>query len=247
MSDSLVLISSCAFFVVAFLYASIGHAGASGYLAIMALLSHAPGTIKPVSLLMNCAVATVASIEFARAGHFERRLLLPFVATSIPLAFVGGTLRLDPAAFQMGAGVFLLGASLLMFVRDRLRPRDEIRPVHLPLALGLGAAIGLVSGMLGVGGGIFLTPLLITVGWASVKTAAGVSAVFILCNSVMGLLGHLTTVTELPRETLLFCGVALAGGYLGSHLGATRLDSRVVHWILRLVLLGAGLKFLLVR
>ncbi|NLE85523.1 MAG: sulfite exporter TauE/SafE family protein [Myxococcales bacterium] len=247
MSDSLVLLSSGAFFVVAFLYASVGHAGASGYLAVMALLSHAPETIKPISLLMNCVVATIASVAFIRAGHFDGRVLLPFAVTSIPLAFLGGTLRLDPALFRTFAGVFLLGASLLLFLREHLRPRDEPRPVRLPLALTLGAGIGVVSGMLGVGGGIFLTPLLIVLGWAPVKTAAGVSALFILCNSLMGLLGHVSEFAELPLATLPFCGAALAGGYLGAHLGATRLDPRVVHWILRIVLLGAGLKFLLVR
>jgi uncharacterized protein len=235
------------FMTIATLYSSVGHAGASGYLAIMALLSFAPDTIKPTSLILNCVVALIASVKFIRAGWFDRRIFLAFVATSLPLAFVGGYLTISPQYFKLFAGVFLIFSAVLLFVKQYLSARQaEVRRMPLAVGLVLGSIIGLLSGLIGVGGGIFLSPILIMGNWATVKNASGVAALFILCNSLAGLAGHVTALNKLDHTLLYWLPAVIIGGFIGSYLGTKKFNNKVIIACLFLVLISAGLKFVLV-
>ncbi|HEX2899196.1 MAG TPA: sulfite exporter TauE/SafE family protein, partial [Bacteroidia bacterium] len=201
------------FMLIATLYSSVGHAGASGYLAIMALLSFAPESIKPTSLILNIAVALIASVKFIRAGYFDRRIFLAFVLTSLPFAFLGGYISINPQYFKLLAGIFLIVSAVLLFLKQYLKP-STANPRPMPLAAGLvlGSVIGLLSGLIGVGGGIFLSPILIMANWASVKNAAGISALFILCNSVAGFAGHFTAIQVLDGSILYWLAAVMIGG-----------------------------------
>ena len=186
MSTEMLLLLFIGVFAMAMLYSSVGHAGASGYIAVMFLLSLTPAMIKPTALALNIVVASIAAWQFARAGHFRWPLFWPFAALAIPLAFLGGHLNLPAWLFQKILGVVLLFSAWRLFAQAG--PQKEIRSPPLWAALLCGAAIGLLAGLTGTGGGIFLTPLLLLAGWAKAKEAAAVSALFILCNSVAGLI-----------------------------------------------------------
>jgi uncharacterized membrane protein YfcA len=229
--------------LVAALYGSVGHAGASGYIAMMALCGVAPALIKPTALSLNIIVATVAMIAFARAGFLRWRLLLPFAVASIPCAFLGGMVKLPVEAYKLVLGLVLVYAAWRMWLATRAQDADET--VHLPhwgLALGIGAAIGFTSGLIGVGGGIFLSPVIMLMGWAGPRTTAATSAAFILVNSVAALAGHGLSVGSLPAQAPLWAGCALAGGLLGSWLGSSRLPPLVLRRVLAVVLLLAAIK-----
>jgi uncharacterized membrane protein YfcA len=242
-----IILACSLFFVIAILYSSVGHAGSSGYLALMALLSFAPETIKPTSLVLNIIVASIASVKYIREGCFDKKVFLPFILSSIPMAFIGGYITLNPKYFKLVAGLFLVIAALLLVVREYSRSKEtEIKKMHLPYGLGIGGAIGLISGLIGVGGGIFLSPIIISANWTSVKKASGIAAVFILCNSVAGLSGHLAGLNKIDQYIIYWIPAVVLGGLLGSHLGTVKLNTKVIIACLFLVLLTAGLKFLLV-
>ena len=228
--------------LVAFLYSSVGHAGASGYIAVMSLFSLAPDVIKPTALLLNILVASIGAWQFWRAGHFSWRLFWPFALLSIPLAFVGGCLNLPAHAFKLIIGL-VLWLSALRFL---LHPSadDVLHEPSRPAALSLGAGLGLLSGLTGVGGGIFLTPLLLLLRWARTKTAAAVSALFILVNSAAGLLGNLATTRRLPALALTLAVAVIIGGSAGSYCGSRRFPPTVIKRLLALVLLIAGAKLI---
>lgn len=234
-----------AIFLMAALYSSVGHAGASGYLAAMALFAVAPAVMKPTALTLNILVASVASVRFYRAGFFSWRVLLPFVVTSIPFAFLGGSLSLPGSVYQKVVGVVLLFAAYRLWVHAREQADREARPVPLPLALLLGAGIGLLSGITGVGGGIFLSPLLLIAGWAETRQTSGVAAAFILVNSIAGLAGHVASVRNIPTEIYLWGAAALCGGLIGTELGRRRLATPTLRRVLSVVLVIAGLKMAL--
>ncbi len=233
--------------IIATLYSSVGHAGASGYLAIMALLSCAPETIKPTSLGLNIVVATIASIKFIRAGYFDQKIFMAFVITSIPLAFLGGYLSISPKYFKLIAGIFLIISAILLIIKTYIKPKQAI-PGTMPVVFGLiiGSVIGLVSGLIGVGGGIFLSPIVIIANWTTVKNASGVAALFILCNSVAGLAGHLTALNELNLQIFYWIIAVAIGGVLGSYLGTARFNSKIIITCLFFVLLTAGMKFVFI-
>jgi uncharacterized membrane protein YfcA len=233
-----------AIFVVAILYSSVGHGGASGYLAVMALLAVAPEITRPTALLLNVFVATIGTIQFYRAGYFSWRIFLPFAITSIPFAFVGGMIALPTTAYKIVLGVVLVLAAIRL--AWNLRSEAEIKEPNIVIALVIGAVIGLLSGLVGVGGGIFLTPILLLMNWSETKTAAGVSAMFILVNSVSGLAGNYSQVVSLPSNVWIWIGAAVVGGVIGSTLGAKRFDSLTLRRVLALVLLFAGVKLMLV-
>jgi hypothetical protein len=193
--DQLPLLAA-AVLLVAFLYSSVGHAGASGYIATMSLFSLAPGVIKPSALLLNILVASIGAWQFWRAGHFSWRLFWPFALLSIPAAFLGGYINLPTHIFKAAVGLVLWFSA----ARFLLRPGDDavLHEPSRPAALSVGAGLGLLSGLTGTGGGIFLTPLLLLMRWARTKTAAAVSALFILVNSASGLLGNLASTRRLP-------------------------------------------------
>jgi hypothetical protein len=240
MESGLILLG-VAFLLVAILYSSTGHGGASGYIAVMALYGLAPQEIKPIALCMNIVVSLVAAIQFYRAGHFKRALFLPFILGSVPLAMLGGYLHLPAKWFNLLLGAVLAYAALQLVFRP-----VQKTPANIPrfgLAVAAGAAIGLLSGLIGVGGGIFLTPLLLFMGWANPRQAAAASAPFILLNSASGLAGFIMkSGYSLPGSILFLAPAALAGGLLGGHLGSRILPMRVIAWALSAVLLIAAFK-----
>lgn len=243
MSTEMLTLLAAGIFVVAILYSSVGHAGASGYIAVMSLLGLTAAVIKPTALALNILVAAIASWQFMRAGHFSWRLFWPFAALAVPMAYVGGAIVLPAAAFKLLVGVVLLYSAARFFIAS---PQEKaVRPVSLPAALAIGAVIGLLSGLTGTGGGIFLTPLLLLMGWARAKSAAAVSALFILLNSAAGLLGNVASTRNLPADIPLLLLVAAAGGWIGSTLGSHRLPPLAIKRLLAAVLTIAGAKLLL--
>lgn len=242
-----IIITACVcFLIVSFLYSSVGHAGASGYLAIMALLSFPVESIKPVSLILNIVVSLIASYKFIKAGRFDRKVFMAFAITSIPMSFLGGMVEIDPHWFKIFAGLFLVISAVLLLFRQLIKPTNSVRQVNMYLALIIGAIIGLLSGMLGVGGGIFLSPILIMMGWATIRNTSGIAAVFILCNSVLGLAGHYVALRSVPPEIIYFMLVVTLGGYIGSHYGASKFTNKIILSLLFIVLLSAGIKFIVV-
>lgn len=227
-------------FVIAVLYSSVGHAGASGYIAVMSLLSLAPAEIKPIALALNILVASIGSWQFWRAGHFSWSLFWPFALLSVPFAFLGGYLNLPTQVFKVIVGIVLLVSAVQFLVRPPAE--GEPHPPARPLAMGVGAGLGMLSGMTGTGGGIFLTPLLIFLRWARTKTASAVSALFILMNSISGLLGNISATQTFPRFGFSLLVAAGVGGAIGSYCGSRRLAPLVIKRLLAVVLIIAGLK-----
>ncbi len=245
MLTTAIVVLAVAIFVMAVLYSSVGHAGASGYLAAMALAGLAPAVMKPTALTLNILVALVAASRFYRAGYFSWRIFLPFALSSIPFAFIGGALQLPGSVYQKLVGLALLFAAFRLWMHAAARAEAEAKPVPLPAAVALGAFIGLLSGITGVGGGIFLSPILLLAGWAETRQASGVAAAFILVNSVAGLAGHLASVRMVPDSIYLWGAAALAGGLIGTELGRRRLATVTLRRVLSVVLVVAGLKMLL--
>ncbi len=243
MDSGTLLLLAGAMLVVAFLYSSVGHAGASGYIAVMALAGLSPGFIKPTALVLNILVACLSSWQFYRAGHFSWRLFWPFAALGVPCAYLGGYLHLPTRWFNALLGIVLL-YSAIRFLLPAGAEREPKAP-QLPLALATGAGLGFVSGLAGVGGGIFLTPLLIIAGWARTKTASAVSALFILVNSIAGLAGTVTYTRTLPAVAVPLGLAVVAGGAVGSYLGSHRFSVTVIKRLLAGVLAIAALKLLL--
>ncbi len=234
---------AAAVLVVAFLYSSVGHAGASGYIAVLALAGLAPDVIKPTALVLNILVAAVGTYQFARAGHFRWSLFWPFALTAAPAAFLGGFLDLPAALFKTLVGVVLLCSAARFF----LKPGDpaEAVPPRVPVALAAGAGLGLLSGLTGTGGGIFLTPLMLLCRWGKTKNVAAVSALFILVNSSTGLAGFVSSGRSVPALAWSFALIAVAGGTLGSYLGSRRFPVRTIQFLLAAVLVMAGMKLVL--
>lgn len=228
--------------VVALLYSTVGHAGASGYLAVMALFSMAPIVMKPTALMLNIIVALIGTVRFARAGFFSWRTFWPFAVTSIPASFIGGSLTLPVSVYKLIVGVVLLYSAIRLFLSAGSADKAKITMVPIWTALVLGAALGLLSGLTGVGGGIFLSPVLLLMHWAKTKETSGVSAAFILFNSIAGLLGNIPAISFIPSGITYWAPAALIGGWIGTELGTQRLP---VFWIrkwLSAVLVLAGLK-----
>jgi uncharacterized membrane protein YfcA len=239
--------------LVALLYASVGHAGATGYIAVMTLLGMPAAVIRPTALSLNVIVATIASVQFIRAGHFRGPLFWPLALASVPCAFVGGTLTLPTVAFEAVLGGVLLVSAVRMLLdarrpatdHDEMAPPMPAKPWLTPALLGaLGGGVGLLSGLTGVGGGVFLTPALLAVGAAPVKTIAAVTAPFILVNSLAGLGGGLLAGRPFPTAGLPVIAAAAVGGVIGSHFGAFRLPARTLRLLMAAVLAFASVKLL---
>lgn len=233
------------FFAAAALYASVGHAGASAYLAVMGLYSFAPNVMKPTALALNILVAAVATLKFYRAGLFSWRLFWPFAVVSVPAAFIGGATMLPARWYKVLVGIVLLYAAVWMF-RSSLKPlKVAVRPLPLWAAIVAGLAIGFLSGLTGVGGGIFLSPLVLYMGWAETRTTSGVAAPFILVNSIAGLLGHFSSVVQLPPSIPIWGAAVVLGGWIGASYGSRRAPAPVLRQLLSLVLIVAGVKLIL--
>jgi uncharacterized membrane protein YfcA len=246
------LVVTVAIGLVALVYAAVGHAGATGYTAVMALAGLPPATIRPTALVLNVIVAAIASIQFARAGHFRRGLFLPLAAASVPCAALGGATTLSTGAFEALLGGVLLASAGRIVVDARgqsggdAAAGDASASRSLPaLALtALGGGIGLLSGLTGVGGGVFLTPVLVALRAAPVKQVAGVTAPFILVNSLAGLAGGLVAGGTLPPVSLPVVVAAAAGGLVGSQWGAFRLPVSTLKLLMAVVLAVASAKLL---
>jgi hypothetical protein len=229
---------------VAFLYSSVGHGGATGYLAVAALLDIAPALARPGALWMNCFVASVAFCRFQRAGLFDGRVFLPLACASIPMAWWGSRLHLDGRAYAAVLGLALLSAGWLLAGGGRRSWDDATRQPTLPLALLAGGGLGFLAGMTGIGGGVYLTPLLIFLRWTTPKTAGGISALFIVVNSIAGLAG-------LGREALIWEPVyvvapalGVTAAFLGTYWSVWRWNSTTFRHVLAVVLWIAAVKSL---
>ena len=245
MSPSELAVLFVAIGVIAFLYSSVGHAGASGYIAIMTLWGIAPATIRPTALVLNILVATIGTFQFWRAGHFNWQLFWPFALLSIPAAYLGGYLQPSAAVLKILIGVVLLFSAVRLLIRRSDPP--NVSPPSRPAAIGVGAGLGLLAGLTGTGGGIFLTPLLLFCRWARIKQAAATSALFILVNSIGGIAGYFSAVGKIPMLGAILAGAAITGGAIGSYLGSRRFLPRTISILLAIVLVIAGVKLIFTR
>lgn len=239
------LLLAALFFSVAVLYSSVGHGGGSAYLAIMALFAVSPEVMKPTALALNVVVSSIALGRFYRAGHFSRRIFLPFALGSVPFAFIGGGVLLPAAAYRTVVGLVLLYGAYRLLLHAPGRESGPRKSLRMPAAIGIGAGIGFLSGLIGVGGGIFLTPLLLLGGLAGVRTAAAVSAAFILVNSIAALLGVAAGVGVLPSAFPLWAIAVGVGGWAGAGFGSRILPVPAMRGALALVLVLAGCKLVL--
>lgn len=246
MFDQTLLLVAGAVLCMAALYSTVGHGGGSGYLAVLAIAGVAPEEMRPTALVLNIVVASIATWRFSTTGTFRRALFVPLVMASVPAAFVGGFVGVPSAIYKPVVGVILLYAAVRLFVPVRGREQSNTPPILAVLASG--ALIGILSGVIGVGGGIFLSPLVLLLGWATAKQMAAISAPFILVNSVSGLGGIAISGTGLQLETALVVPLALVvviGGMIGASFGSKRLGSMGLRRVLGVVLLVASIKMFL--
>jgi uncharacterized protein len=242
--STVTLLLALLIFVVALLYSTVGHAGASGYLAAMALFGMAPVVMKPTALVLNILVAAIGSVRFYRSGFFSWRTFWPFALTSIPMSFVGGAITLPDLIYKTIVGIVLLYSAIRLFFSASVSQDQETKIVPIWIALIVGAAIGLLSGLTGVGGGIFLSPVLLLMHWARTKETSGISATFILVNSIAGLLGHVSAVAQVPGNIMVWGVAAIVGGLIGTDLGTRVLPVAGIRRWLSVVLVVAGVKLL---
>lgn len=230
-------------FLLAFLYASVGHGGASGYLALMALFSFSPEVMKPTALLLNLFVSLTSFIQFYRGNYFIKKIFFPLSLASIPMAFIGGALLMDGILYKKILGLLLLipVARFLLFGNT---PSNELKKSNTPLSLLIGAAIGFISGLIGIGGGIILSPVLLFLKWTDQKQTAAISALFIFVNSLAGLAGHFTKGIQFNSDMAGYVLFAFAGGLLGAYLGAIRFKQSLLKNILAIILLLAAAKLI---
>ena len=248
MEVSTIILLAVSFFAVAVLYASVGHAGASGYLTVMALAGLAPALMKPTALTLNLLVATIGAVKFYRAGYFSWSIFLPFAAGSIPFAFLGGKLTLTDATYKALTGAVLLFAAWRLFQYAKSDAVKAVKTIPLYASVPMGAGLGLLSGLTGVGGGIFLSPLLVFMGWAEMRQIAGIAAMFILVNSIAGLAGIWVsapaTLKLLPSALPVFLLAAGAGGWIGSEYGVKKLASPTLRKLIAVAMAIAAFKML---
>jgi len=230
-------------FFVAFLYSSVGHGGASGYLALMALFSITPEVMKPTALLLNLFVAGTSFIQFYRGKHFRWHIFLPLALASVPMAFLGGLITVDPGLYKKMLG-FLLLIPIIRFLFFRNIPVDQLKKSNFGLSLLIGGGIGLLSGMIGIGGGILLSPIILLLKWTDQKQTAAISALFIFVNSLSGLGGQLTKGIHFSPDMIAYVTVAFAGGLAGAYLGALRFRQDVLKYLLAVVLSMASYKLI---
>lgn len=227
--------------IISFLYSSVGHGGASGYLALMALFSFAPESMKPTALLLNLFVAGISFFYYYREGYFNKKLFLVFAIASVPLAFIGGTLELDASIYKKILALLLIFAILKM-LNVFGKENDQTKEARLWQGLVVGGVIGFFSGLIGIGGGIILTPIILLLHWGNMKEAAAVSALFIWVNSAAGLTGQLSSGVTIEKESFLLVGIALIGGVLGGYYGSKKINNQNLRYILAFVLIIASVK-----
>ena len=230
--------------IVSFLYASVGHGGASGYLALMALFSFAPETMKSTALLLNLFVSGISFFYYYKAGFFNLKLFTSFAITSIPFAFLGGMLEVDASIYKKILAVLLIFAILKM-LNVFGKESTKIKNVKLWQSLLIGSVIGFFSGLIGIGGGIILTPIILLFHWGKMKEAAAVSALFIWVNSASGLIGQFTSGVTFHSNAFILIAIAIVGAILGSYYGSKKINNNRLRHILAFVLLIACAKLVM--
>jgi len=230
-------------FLVAFLYSSVGHGGASGYLALMAIFSFAPEVMKPTALLLNLFVSLTSFIQFYRGKHFNWKIFLPFAITSVPTAYVGGLITVDDNIYKKILGILLIIPIIRFLVFANIQV-EEIKKANLVLSLLIGAAIGFLSGLIGIGGGIILSPVLLLLKWTDMKQTAAISALFIFVNSLSGLAGQLQKGINFSADMYAYVAIAFAGGICGAYFGSLKFKSNILKYMLAVVLIVAAYKLL---
>jgi uncharacterized protein len=233
------------FFLVALLYACVGHAGASGYLAIMALAGIAPATIKPTALALNILVAIIASFKFYRVGAFSKKIFIPLIITSIPCAYIGGLITLPGYIYKPLIGAVLIYSAIQSFYTSKQQGLVSYSDIKRSYLLMAGAGLGFLSGLSGVGGGIFLSPLLLLIRAEQPKVISGIAAAFILVNSISGLMGAVAKGATLPPTFFYWAIAVVMGGYIGAEIGSKKLSNPMILKVLAIVLIVAGIKMLL--
>ena len=242
MADN-IFIFYLALFVIAFLYASVGHGGASGYLALMAIYGISPDIMKPTALMLNLFVSAVSFLQFYRGGHFKIKLFWPLALASIPFAFIGGMINMDASVYKIVLGLLLVVAVARFLFFGNLKNSD-VRPFHVTGAVFIGAVIGFLSGLIGIGGGIILSPILLLLKWSDMKQTAAISALFIFVNSLSGLTGQFVNGIQFTTDMAMYVVVAFSGGMMGAYFGSLKLKAGALKNVLALVLLVAAYKLL---
>jgi uncharacterized membrane protein YfcA len=230
-------------FIVALLYASVGHGGASGYLALMAVYGFAPEVMKPTALILNLFVSMTSFLLFLKGGHFKWKVFLPFALASIPMSFLGGTISLDAHIYKKVLGVLLLFPVFRFFVFPNTDDKD-FKETNLALSLIIGATIGFLSGLIGIGGGILLSPIILLLSWTNQKQTAAISALFIFVNSIAGLAGQMSKGITIEPMMFNYVAVAFAGGIIGAWLGSLKFNHKILKYTLAVVLLMASVKLI---
>lgn len=230
-------------FVVAFLYSAVGHGGASGYLALMALYGVAPQEMKPTALILNLFVAMTSFIQYYRGKHFKMPIFLPIALASIPFAFLGGMLTMDDVYYKKILGLLLI-LPIVRFFFFKNTADENLKPPVLTISIAIGAVVGLLSGMIGIGGGIILSPVLILLQWTNQKQTAAISAAFIFVNSLAGLGGMMTQGITVTNHMAMYIVIAFTGGLLGAYFGSKRFNQDILKYVLATVLLVAAYKLL---
>ncbi len=228
--------------VIAFLYSSVGHGGASGYLGMMVLLGISPVLMKPSALLLNVIVSAIATFQFYRAGYFRKFLFIPFVILSVPFAFIGAKISLTDPVFKIILGISLLISVMRMLMMNSLNKQNEKKTLPFVPALIIGACIGLISGMIGIGGGILLSPVILLFRWATIKESAAVAAPFILINSLSGIAGLWSSDVLFSPQIIWWVAAASMGGILGSYWGSQKFNTVALKYVLSVVMVIAAAK-----
>lgn len=232
--------------LVAFLYASVGHGGASGYLALMALFSFPESVMRPTGLLLNLFVAAIAFYYFWKKGYFNPKLFFAFAIGSIPLSYLGGLMHIDPYYYKIILALLLVFA-ILKLLNVFGKKNEEIKSIKWIPAIIVGAIIGFLSGLIGIGGGIILSPLILILKWGNIKEAAAVSALFIWVNSAAGMAGQIHEGVVFSSNTWIYVGLAVLGGLIGGYLGSYKLDNKALRNMLAFVLILACVKLVFVH
>ena len=229
--------------LVAFLYASVGHGGASGYLALMAIFGMAPEVMKPTALLLNLFVSLTAFIQYYRGGHFKWNIFWPLALASVPFAYLGGMVTIDAVIYKKLLGILLL-LPVARFLFFRNAEVSELKPVKPFLSAGMGAGIGWLSGLIGIGGGIILSPILLLLKWTTQKQTAAISALFIFVNSLAGLMGQVSKGITFTPDMMGWVAVAFVGGLGGAYFGALKFNQNILKYSLAIVLAVASYKLI---
>jgi uncharacterized protein len=230
-------------FFVAFLYSSVGHGGASGYLALMAIFSISPDVMKPTALLLNLFVSLTSFTQFYRGKHFNWKIFLPFAITSVPLAYLGGLITVDDNIYKKILGILLV-IPIIRFLFFANIKVEDLKKSNIFLSLLIGAVIGFLSGLIGIGGGIILSPVLLLLKWTDMKQTAAISALFIFVNSLSGLAGQFTKGINFSPDMYGYVAVAFVGGICGAYFGSLKFRSNVLKYMLAVVLIVASYKLL---